>query len=404
MNCSRHALVPALVVLTACGDAAPAGMTRETLPDGRVRVVYAAGLPVREDTVIGEVRIGRLDGSDEESFGDIRGMEVDADGQIYLLDYQASEIRVFGADGGYLRTITTRGEGPGEISRANGIAFDQEGRLWVNDHGKRALLLLDRGGKELARHPAIVPGFHYLWSAVIDTAGTIWESWNHSVQREANDPQGTGVIEGENREYFKSFSPASGGYDSIPIGTMSYRVFRAVHANGSWGSSIPFAPEFSVSIDRYRRPWVAATGEYLLTRIGEYGDTTLELRVTTAPIPVTSEDIAVWRDGNKNIAARVPGAIDAVEKLIPEVKPLLTSVHTDELSRLWVGRTTPTGESPLFDVFSPDAEYLGSVRLVPGAALGHQPLVRGDRILMLVVGEQGDQAVVVGRLPGTLRR
>ena len=387
----------------ACTDATSTEMTRETLPNGRVLVTYSAGLPVREDTLLADIRIGQLDGAPEETFGEIRSVEMDGEGRVYVLDAQASEIRTFAADGNFLSTIARRGEGPGELSRANGILLDREDRLWVNDHGKRSVLVLDLEGHELARHESIVPGFGYLWNAVIDTAGTIWQPWSHPVGRAPRAPDFTGVVEGENRGYFKSFDPNAGTYDSLFTGISAFRGYSASYEGGGWGLPIPFSGGTLSAIDQHRRAWVVDSDTYTLYRMDARGDTSMEVRVTATPDPVTAADIAAWRSGNADVAKQVPDALDAIEKLIPPVKPLMQQLHTDDRSRLWIGRTVPTGAAPLYDVFSPDAEYLGSVRLVAGALGWRPPVVRRDRILMVVAGEDGDHSVVVATLPRALQ-
>jgi hypothetical protein len=400
----RRFPVIASLVLLACADSGTPGVTRETMPNGRVLVTYAAGLGTHEDTIQTDLRIGQLDGPAEEMFGDIRGVEMDDQGRVYILDFQASEIRTFSPEGSYIATIARKGEGPGELSAANGLAFDAHGRLWVNDHGKRSVLVLDQAGTELARHPGIVPGYGYLWNAVIDSAGLIWQAWSHPVTPRSSSRGFTGLVESANRGYFKSFDPVTGTYDSLPTGTATYRGYAASYEGGGWSMGIPFDGGTLIALDRHRRAWLAISDTYTLFRLGERGDTTMEVRVTESPVPVTPEDITSWRAGSADFTERVPGALDEIEKLIPPVKPFIDGIHSDEHNRLWIARPVPTGEAPRYDVFSPNAEYLGSVRLVAGARRGRAPLIRGTRILMVVAGEDGDQAVVIGQLPGFLRQ
>ena len=69
-----------------------------------------------------DLTFGSLDGDDPNLiFGDIRGIQAASNGTIYVLDFQATEVRAYDPDGQYLRTIAGPGEGPGEITEANGI-------------------------------------------------------------------------------------------------------------------------------------------------------------------------------------------------------------------------------------------------------------------------------------------
>lgn len=64
-----------------------------------------------------QTRIGTAEGEAAYQFGQIAGIDEDSDGLIYVLDQQAQEVRVFDADGGYVRTMGRPGNGPGELSR-----------------------------------------------------------------------------------------------------------------------------------------------------------------------------------------------------------------------------------------------------------------------------------------------
>jgi Tol biopolymer transport system component len=60
-------------------------------------------------------------------------MDVDEDGRIYVLDMQAREVRVFGSDGEYLRTIGRPGSGPGEFSAATILVVATNNAVLVAD-------------------------------------------------------------------------------------------------------------------------------------------------------------------------------------------------------------------------------------------------------------------------------
>jgi hypothetical protein len=73
--------------------------------------------PGEEWTVTEEYRIGGMDAPTESQFGQVAGIDVDQQGNVYVLDAQASEVKVFGPDGGLLRTMGRQGSGPGEMAR-----------------------------------------------------------------------------------------------------------------------------------------------------------------------------------------------------------------------------------------------------------------------------------------------
>ncbi|HUE76662.1 MAG TPA: 6-bladed beta-propeller [Longimicrobiales bacterium] len=74
-------------------------------------------------TVEEEVRIGTAAGEPEYQFGLIVGIDVGEDGRIYVMDQQASEVRIFDADGRFVSSIGKPGAGPGELGPAAGPVF-----------------------------------------------------------------------------------------------------------------------------------------------------------------------------------------------------------------------------------------------------------------------------------------
>jgi len=86
----------------------------DTLPSGTIVVTNpaqgvwdsASSWRVSED-----LRIGTLEGTGPDLFGQIDALEVDRDGRIWVLEGQAQELRVFGRDGRWLRTIGGRAAG-----------------------------------------------------------------------------------------------------------------------------------------------------------------------------------------------------------------------------------------------------------------------------------------------------
>ncbi|MYA44415.1 MAG: 6-bladed beta-propeller, partial [Gemmatimonadetes bacterium] len=185
--------------------------TRETLPNGALLVRYPAlpaidhvGPEVAEAHV--DLRLGTRGGDDPNFiFGDIRGVQAASDGTIFVLDYQAIEVRVFSPDGEFLRTIVRQGEGPGEVREANGIVLSGDTLLWVNDHGQWAVVGVDPQGEELRRFSKPIRSYGYIWDGTFDRQGRYWRQDEHADDEELVDEE-TGPYE----ESFRSLRyPAS---------------------------------------------------------------------------------------------------------------------------------------------------------------------------------------------------
>lgn len=83
-------------------------------------------------------RVDPDDAVPETLFGYVVDADVDALGRIYALDQQAQTVRVFDADGSFVRTLGGPGEGPGEIGpRATSVAVWGDTILvadWMQGH------------------------------------------------------------------------------------------------------------------------------------------------------------------------------------------------------------------------------------------------------------------------------
>lgn len=86
-----------------------------------------------EATLVPERSIGEVDGPDEYLFGRVRSIAVDDDRNVYVLDEQAQEVRVFDSVGVYVETLGGPGEGPGELALADAVTVLADGRVAVRD-------------------------------------------------------------------------------------------------------------------------------------------------------------------------------------------------------------------------------------------------------------------------------
>ena len=75
----------------------------------------------------------RLGGDDEdgEIFGVISRVLSDSEGNVYILDSQLSEVKIYDADGNFLNTIGREGEGPGEFRNPSDMFFTPDGSVAV---------------------------------------------------------------------------------------------------------------------------------------------------------------------------------------------------------------------------------------------------------------------------------
>lgn len=82
-------------------------------------------------------------------FGGATNVAVDADGNIYVTDTMNSRVEIFDADGHFISTFGTAGDGPGYLFRPKGIAIDCDGHIWVADQYQDRLQVFNREGQLL---------------------------------------------------------------------------------------------------------------------------------------------------------------------------------------------------------------------------------------------------------------
>jgi hypothetical protein len=389
---------------TACGPESIGSrdeplVVRDTLPGGAVLLRYGALPEPVADGVSFDLRIGVLEGDAAEVFGDIRSIEADEDGTIYVLDHQASEVRTFDADGRFLRTLTRRGQGPSELTAANGMAFDREGTLWIQDHGQWRFIGVDRLGEEIGRVPMHVLSYGYVWDGTVDNRGRFWKPVSHSDQPHVFPPD-PGLVERRARSYVKWLDPMTEESDSVFMGEVTQRMHVTRTSNGGWmNRSIPFSHRPIELVDPGGGFWLASEESYRIVRLGESGDTVLVLEVDVAPEQVTSQDRERFIESTLEQSPDQRRAIEEMVSLAPSTKPVIDQLILDDEGRLWVRRRTAEDEEVRYDLFAREGEYLGSERLPFRPALYLPPRIRHGNLYALTTDSLGVHSVVRARLP-----
>jgi hypothetical protein len=338
----------------------------DTLPSGRVVArnpdvsLWAAGeaWQLRE-----RFRIGRAEGEGPDLFGEIRDIELGPGGELYVLDAQASEVRVFGSDGTHLRTFGRAGQGPGELSRPIGMAFDPEGVLWVNNWGNARYSAFDPGTGEVLREPRRLASFGMIpWPGAIGRNGQMIDV--------GLDTSGEPAILGLDTAF-------------VPVDTLAmpraddrHRIFFRRGNQVVMSMMEPFAPQPSWSPHPDGGIIVGEGSTYRIHRVHLDGDTAMTIEVERPPVPVTSEErdsaLATFQEARQYADDAVPER----QPSVAGVKPAHGRVFVDDEGRIWVGRTAARGEDPAWDVFDGDGRLLGAVTIpVPGGYV--TPAVRG---------------------------
>jgi hypothetical protein len=81
---------------------------------------------------------------------------------------------------------------------------------------------------------------------------------------------------------------------------------------------------------------------------------------------------------------------------------VIEQISVDEMGRLWVRRSVPSGELPRYDVFRRSGEYLGSLRAPAGLTTELPLRVRGANVYGILREDMDVQYVARAPLPAAL--
>jgi hypothetical protein len=98
-------------------------------------------------------RIGGDTDDEDQFFGVIGQILTDDKGNVYLLDSQLSQVKIFSQSGEFIRDIGREGEGPGEFRRPTGMFFTKDGYLGVMQVAPGKIVLLDFEGEPMGEYP-----------------------------------------------------------------------------------------------------------------------------------------------------------------------------------------------------------------------------------------------------------
>lgn len=361
----RIAVFVGLAGLAACAETAeppPGTVEVDTLSNGAVFVRNTGpgrwaveGRPAW--TLVEEVRIGSVDSEGPDMFGSVREVIPDARGRIWVMDSQAFELRLFGPDGEFVRSVGGEGDGPGEFGFNPCASAAPDGQIWVESGGHWQRF--DSAGVLLGRQPV---------TRSLGCGVTAWRGDQFVAVTADWDP--------ETRDFDSSFilhdrleNGAVVPTDTVPVTTPPGGP--TVTWLGSTGrpvvtSRMPLTHGGTFRLGAEGDLWVTdGGGEYRLRRESIEGDTLLVVERSYEPVPVPDSVREAEIESLDREDLGWPDDFDRDD--VPRVFPPFDRIYEGKDGTLCLRRQVEGGVYEL-DVFDEGGVYLGPVGTFEGFA------------------------------------
>jgi hypothetical protein len=368
------------------------------------------GAPEPVDFRLEEVlRLGVLEGAEEEMFGGVSAATAGSDGSLFVLDRQVPVVRRFGPEGTFQGNVGREGEGPGEYRNPMGLQPLPDGGIALWDPGNARLSFFEADGtfREGFRVPSTLTTGRAL---ATDTLGRFYV-------RTMDIPEGwrpSGPSDSPPLAWIR-VSPSGEVVDTIPIPPEEPdRRFYIVQTPD--GTLRPFDTRTVRGLGPGGEVLRARNDRYVILRGGPDGPDTLVTR-DHDPVPLEGDERARWEAFQAYLEGR--DTAGGTYAPLPRVKPALQDLFTDRGGRIWVrphvearrielstppeerdpGAAPPLDfrEMPVFHLFAHDGTFLGTLELPRKAVVLD---ASGDDLLLLERGELDEPYVVRYRLVG----
>lgn len=404
----HHRGLALLLLLCAAGAGCEGDQPREDVAGelrverfeiGDTTIIRTLSGSVWRDTMmlVPEEAIGSYDGENAYIFGSIRGLDVDAEGRIFVVDGQARELRIFSADGDHQQTIGRMGAGPGEFQRPDHVRLARDGRIIVRDAPLRF--------------------------SVFTPEGVYLNSWSLGAGFSTNAPfyldVNDRILNPTMPDRLVWYDLDGTSADTIPVPSRGYEAPRIQVASESGRATytLPFVPNEWWAMTRNGSLLSGLNETYALDRTDQHGNV-LRIERHVDAVPVAEGEAEQAREGVTGSARSmdpdwrwsgpdVPSSKPAYRSAIPGVDEtiwVLRTTRAEEVANPYydpardAGNATFWREAAVADVFDAEGRYLGPVKLPEGLDLFTAPALSENLVVGVATHPDGYQQVVRYRL------
>lgn len=364
MNTLKWLFVPGLacglVLGISCGKQETAWNGTIETKDGAT-IVHNPKEPIYKEPVLKLTEDLEIKGSgeiEEQMFQSINTMDVDEEGNMYILDEQAGNIKIFDSSGSFRKTIGRKGQGPGEFGMPISLFLTKQNQIIVNDMGQRKIQYFDKEGNYLKEF-SIADKFLF-FGPMVTSNGDLIVTYTIPQEKPVT------VLQKLNPAFESILTFTSLPLDPPPA--LNIFVARSL-------SSLRWAVTYNDEII-----WADMKNpEYKLRILDTDGKLKRIITREYDPISITTDD----KDRLMEQTFGDNPAQDQWDVRFPECYPPFSGFSFDDFGRLFVKRyeKVKNEEGGLYDIFDSEGKYIARMRLKMNPMIwkkGHMYTIEDD--------------------------
>jgi tripartite motif-containing protein 2/3/tripartite motif-containing protein 71 len=351
----------------------------DTLTNGTI----VARNPATSDSADGpwELRSVARIGADSGSgivFGRVHDVAIGPGERVYVLDGQASEVRVFTTAGEPVGRFGRQGRGPGDLDGAYALAFDGAGRLWVAEERNNRYSVFAADGKFIESHRRPVQYSFTPGVLRFSKGGDLYEL----------------STQGKRGVFRISAADSVALRHTSPLPAPNRMAFRKDAGGEQSLAIVPFSPRQIATVGSAGDAWVSSGDAYRLAQLGPDGDTVRIIEKQGGPVALSTEERAKANADADRYAAE--GYI-VDRALIPQHHPALSAIVVADDGTVWVRRLSAAEtRKAAYDVFDVHGIFVATVP--SPMASSPAPHITGTYVAGVVLGANDEPYVEIFRI------
>lgn len=290
---------------------------------------------------------------DPHNFYGVRSMRRLSTGSLVVANRGSNEIRMFSADGVFVRSAGGNGEGPGEFSNLQQIVLAGDSIIARDIRSRVALFGPDLEHIRTLQLDDYVSGLRYLGDGIM------------VVQAVMHFPELYGLVRYPEALLLHDLEGTRGDSIGSTPGAESY-VTETL-------SGTPLFVKQALVETYGGRIYSGASDRMQIEELGSRGDTVRILRIPDFPLSLTAEQVEVERRARldiplpQGVTSLPPHLVEALENMpSPETRPAYRSMRVDPTGAIWLrpfrGFSEEGGPED-WQVLDADGAWLGSVEV-----------------------------------------